>query len=277
MILPLLKSKTGLRKEDGILYFDLETSHCLVAAWGTGKTFISSEQILKDRKILTISYMWEGESRPTSLVLDLNKHDIYKFDDDADKEMIIKFMEQVEKAKLLVAHNGRKFDIARLRARLVKYDLPDIAGIPLDDSYQFTRNIDFTSHKLDFICKILGLGKKKKTSLDLWINIFFRKDKKALKYMAEYNRHDVVLLAKAYRKLRKYGQSHLNLAVSRENPNICPKCGSKLWKKGFKISGIAKYQRYQCANLSCKHVCRDGVNLLLQQPKNFPRSFTKLT
>lgn len=250
-----------LTRADNILYFDIETSHCLAYVWGCGKQYVSANQIKKERKILSICYMWEGETKVHALKFDLKKHKINSFDDDADKQMLIDFMKVYNKASLVVAHNGRKFDISRMRARLVKYGLPDIPITLVDDSYTISKHIDFTSHKLDYIGKYLGVGRKGRTDLDLWIRIM-EGDKKALDSMVAYNKQDVLLLAEIYRKVRPYVKSKLNLSVTRNAPNGCPSCGSTNLKHKdwvFK-SPLMKKERVICQDCGKQSVY--GHNLV---------------
>lgn len=252
-----------------ILYFDIETSHAIALVWGGHKQYVSHDQIVKDRKILTISYMWEKGSKPTVLLLDLNKHDLTKFDDDADKEMLIAFMKVYSTADLAIAHNGRRFDIARLRSRLVKHRLPDIAPVLFDDSYGICKDIDFTFHKLDFLGKSLNLGGKIEARLKLWIEIVWHKCEKSLKKMARYNAQDVILLRKVYRELRRYGRSALNQSIYYDEPNICPHCGSNELKlHQYKLTRRGKHKQYQCKE--CHKYCTVGTNEI-KKPGRFTR------
>lgn len=244
-----------------ILYFDIETSLELAGVWHPGKQYVSAEQILKEWKLLTISWMWDSDKgKPKALKMDMSKHDINAYDDDADKEMLIEFMKVYSKADLTVAHNGRRFDIAKMRARLVKFELPDISPVMFDDSYGFTKNIAFTSHKLDHLGKFLGVGRKTHVGLDCWINIM-KGDKKALNKMAEYNKQDVILLRDVYRKLRRYGKSKLNMSAF-VGRNTCSYCrGPTVMRKdGFKYTNAGKFQVYECG--TCMKKVQDGVNLI---------------
>ncbi len=248
-------------KKPEILYFDIETSHCIAAVWGGGKQYVGHNQILKDRKLLTIAYMWENSLKPVVLKLDLKKHNLMKFDDDADKEMLKKFMKVYEQADLAVAHNGRSFDIARLRSRLAKHQLPDIKPILFDDSYGFCKNIDFTFHKLDFLGKTFDVGNKIETRLSLWTNIIWNKSKKALDEMARYNIQDVILLRKVYKKLKNYGGSNLNMAVFNEKPDCCPTCGgNRLQTRADRLRKAGRVTQFQCRD--CGKYCTKATNKL---------------
>lgn len=252
-----------------ILYFDIETSHAVAVVWGGHKQYVSHEQIVKDRKILSIGYMWDTDTMPTILRLDLDKHDLTKFDDDADKQMLIDFMKIYSQADLAVAHNGRRFDIARIRARLVKHKLPDIKPILFDDSYGICKDIGFTFHKLDFLGKSLGYGGKKDAKLKLWIDIIFNKSSKSLQELCTYMGRDVTLLRTVYRRLRKYGKSSLNQAVFYGIPSLCPFCGSShVHSNGYKLTRRGKHKQYQCRE--CHKYSTVGTNEI-KKPGTFNR------
>ena len=245
-------------KKENILYFDIETSHAIAAVYQLGKQYVGHTQVLKDRKILTIAYVWNNDKKPTVLTLNLNKHDITKFDDDADKEMLVRFMQQYSKADVVVAHNGRRFDIARLAGRLLQLNLPPITPMLIDDTYTMTKGLDVLSHKLDYLGRSLGLGQKIKVDIDLWIDIVWYKSKKALKQMATYNKNDVILLRKIYQTMLPYVKSNLNKSMFTVGDR-CPRCKGKLRSKGYYRTQISEYRRYRCNN--CHAYCRDPARL----------------
>lgn len=254
-----------LNKKPRILYFDIETSPLLVYAWGLGKQIIGIKQIKKERKILSIGYMFEGDKNVTILKMDMKKHDLNKFDDDADKEMLKKFMAVYSTADLAVAHNGRRFDRARIRARLVKYRLPDIAPVLFDDSYGMTKEIDFTSHKLDYLGRYLGTGQKDEIDYSAWTRVM-EGSSAALNEMCAYMKTDVVRLRAAYIRLKPYAKSKLNLSAFHSDGSICPSCGSNNIKKdGKRFTQSGQYQAYRCN--SCGKYCQDGKNLIIGSSK----------
>ncbi len=247
-------TKSKISFDDDFLYFDIETSHNAALIFGGGKQYVGSSQIMKERKIFSICYMYGRDKKPTVLTMDLKKHnghDMRVFDDDADKAMIIKFMKEAAKATILVAHNGRRFDIARIRARLVKYGLPDMPPILFDDSYTFAKNIGFTFHQLDYLGRCLEVGRKIHTDISYWTKIMVgtpAEQKKYLGKMATYNAQDVILLRSVYRKLRPYCKSQLNLAALHGDINMCPACGGKVRKDGFKLRGTRRIQQVECSS-----------------------------
>lgn len=240
-------------KQDKILFFDIETSHCIAAVYGTGQQYVSDEQILKDRKVLTISYCWYGDKKVKHLILDLSKHNLMKFDDEADKKMILDFTKIYNQAICVIAHNGKKFDIQRLNARLFRYKLPPLRPVLVDDTYTMVKGIGLTSRKLRFINRVLGTPDKIHTELKMWLDIVWRHDKSQLKKMAIYCDRDVECLINNYPMIRLHGGSQLNKSLLRGSL-CCIDCGSNhLISIGYRYTKTQRYRRYQCMECqSCR-------------------------
>ena len=249
-----------------ILYFDIETSPCLAYVWGCGKQFVGIKQLKKERKIISIGYMFEDDSKVKVLKMDITKHKIHRFDDNADKKMLIQFVKIYNSAHLVVAHNGRRFDRARIRARLVKYGLPDLdTSIPFDDSYTMTKEIDFTSHKLDHLGRYLETGQKDQIDYSVWTKIM-EGCKSALTEMCNYMKTDVIRLRAAYRRLKPYAKSKLNLSAFHNQAEMCPCCGSHSFRKDcIRYTNGGQYQSYKCKD--CGKRFQDGRNLIVKSSK----------
>ena len=233
------------------LYFDIETTPNLTYTWGIGKQYVGHDSIAKERKVSIISYMWEHDLKMHRLSFDLSKHDLSKYDDDADKEILTKFCEVYKTAQETVAHNGVKFDLGMIRSRLVKYGLPNIAPIIITDTYLNAKHIRFNCHKLDYLGKYLGVGQKLDSKLADWIGIM-NSSKAALKRQGLYCDGDVRLLYKVCQKLRPY----ILTKVPHESVHDlnCPHCGSKkIHVHGYKVSAAGKKRQYQCQD--CGRYC----------------------
>lgn len=244
-----------------VLYFDVETSPCLAYVWGCGKQFVAAKQLKKERKIISIGYMFNNDKTVKVLKMDMTKHNINKFDDSADKEMLKKFVKVYNSANLVVGHNGRRFDRARIRARLVKFGLPDLdMSIPFDDSYTMTKEIDFTSHKLDHLGRYLQTGQKDQIDYEIWTKVMTG-SRKALIEMCEYMKTDVIRLRDAYKRLKPYAKSKLNLSAFHDKAEMCPSCGSNNFiKNSIRYTNSGQYQAYLCKD--CGKRFQDGRNLL---------------
>lgn len=256
-------------KKPRILFFDIEVSPNLVFVWRLGKQYVTMENVHKERKVTCICYKWGGEDKIHSLKMTMGLHDLTKHDDNADAAMLAEFCEAYKQADLAVGHNAVKFDISLIRSRLVKYGLPDIAPIIVDDTYLASKGIGFNSHKLDYLSQYLGIGKKAAHPYQLWVDVM-RGSTKALTDTVEYCKQDVRLLEKVYNKLLPYIQTKLNRAAFSENNKACPSCGKEsLVCRGQRITisrGIR--QAKQCMN--CGKYCSTGTRSLTDS-KSYPR------
>ena len=107
-----------LRKYKNIkrLFFDIETSPMIVYSWRTGwKINIPTDNIIEDWRIICISYKWEGQEKVHTLSWDSNK---------CDKKLLEKFIKIANSADEIVAHNGDRFDIKKIRTRCLYHRIP---------------------------------------------------------------------------------------------------------------------------------------------------------
>ena len=256
--------------EPQILIFDFETSPCIFAGWGCGKQYVGMDQILKEWVILTVCYRWLHEKKVHTLKFDLTKHKLTQYDDESDLALVTAFMEVYNSADLVVAHNGRKFDVPKLRARLVKHGLGPINPILIDDTYVATKPIGFTSHKLDYLGKFLNIGRKIETKFSMWLDITWCHDSKALDKMAKYCAQDTQLLAEVYKKLVPHMKTSLNRSLFSRDSTACPKCGvpGQLIRHGYRYTGAGVRTRFLCK--ACGATSQSGKNLIAHSG-DYPR------
>jgi hypothetical protein len=132
------------------------------------------------------------------------------------------------------------------------------------------------SNKLDYLGKLLGVGRKIKTEPGLWMRVL-NGDSKAVKEMIPYNVQDVLLLRDVYLKLRPYTKNHPNLELY--GIEGCPYCGhTHVQSRGTEIAkdkGTHKavsriYRRFQCQNPECGGWFRSATNEKGVKPKFRP-------
>src|SRR5258706_102053 len=115
----------------------------------------------------------------------------------------------------------------------------------------------FSSNKLDYLAKFLGVGEKIETEYQLWLDVM-NGSKTALATMVKYNKHDVVINEKVYDKMLPFLRNHPHMgAMSGKDKNCsCPNCGSTNVKKNgikYTAAGVKK-QEIQCND--CRHFAR---------------------
>lgn len=252
-----------------VLYLDIETTPIISAHYHLGKQHVNYDQILKRPQVMVICWAW-GDGKVQSRTFNLGTFDWYSKDDESDKKLLEEFIKVANEADLLIGHNAKKFDIAVLRSRLIRYGLPNIAPTLVDDTWLMTKEIAFTSHKLDDLGDYLDLGRKKPhgTGMEWWIAIL-RGDKATLTNMAKYCAVDVERLRSVYKAVKPYTRSALNMAVFTGDQLVCPSCGSKdIQRRGYTRTTAGTQARFQCK--SCGSWSKTGKNLT-KNAGTFPR------
>lgn len=174
------------------------------------------------------------------------------FKDKTDKSITRAIWGVLDSADVIIAHNGDRFDIPKLRSKFVEHGLLPPKPFKTIDTKKIAKaHFGFYSNSLNDIADDLGLGKKLETGgFELWEGCMAG-DPKAWRKMVAYNKQDVILLEKVYERLKVWHPSHPNLALYEDRPG-CPVCSSlKVQRRGFQINKVARSFRYQCRD--CAH------------------------
>jgi len=138
----------------------------------------------------------------------INKGDVKKYDDDkTDYRIIRKLIDDLLSLDRVCTHYGRRFDLPyiRTRALMMNIDFPQFGSIVNDDTWLMARGkLKLNSNRLDTVERAL-FGESGKTHIDFkyWIAAS-RGDKKALNYVLDHNKKDVLSLEKVYYRLRDF-------------------------------------------------------------------------
>jgi len=226
-----------------ILVLDIETAPLLGYVWSLWKQNIYDEQLVSDWFMLTWSAKWLfGE---TVMSDRLTGDEATK---QTDKRIVKGLRALLDEADIVVAHNGKRFDIRKINARMVYHDLKPVSPYQQIDTLLAARKeFGFSSNKLNSLGKMFGFGEKIGTSFELWSRCMSG-DNSALREMEDYNKRDVDLLESVYLKMRPWIKSHPNIGlfVEADEP-VCPVCGStKLKWKGHYHTMTGKYKTFRC-------------------------------
>jgi ribosomal protein S27AE len=222
------------------LFFDIETSPCVGWFWRPGYNLnLDYNNILENAKIICICYKWEGSRKTYSLTWDSKKN---------DKKMLQDFIKVLNQANEVIGHNSDKFDIKWIRTRCLIHGIdmmPEYTSI--DTLKEARKGFNFPSNRLDSIGRYTGVGKKIKTTGELWYDTCFKNNRTALDKMVKYCIQDVVLLEKVYAKMHNFIKPKYRFNTDK---HACPRCGSEdLRVKANKISGAGvRFKNMQCAN-----------------------------
>jgi len=233
-----------------ILSFDIETSLYHFVGWGTYKQYIQHHQITKHQYIISWAAKW--------LYDDVVQSDVVtpKESKNRDDKRILKSIwKLLDKADIVIGHNGEKFDLRKLRWRFISEDMQPPSPFKVIDTLKVARReFSAPSYKQDFLTKYFELPNKLSTDFQLWIDCEAGVPDK-LQEMVKYNRHDVMGLEQLYLKLRPYIRSHPNLGVLMDE-DVCPNCGeSDLTETDSEyFTSSYKYPIYRCNNCKTPHI-----------------------
>lgn len=229
-----------------ILLYDLEVSPTLALVWDIWNQNISPDAILQDWHIISWSAKWLFDSEVISEVLtekEAKEHD--------DKRIVKDLWSLLNEADVVAGHNSLGYDNKKINTRFLFHNLPPVLNFQsIDTLAEARRTFSFTSNRLDYINKYLGMQGKIDTDFDLWKRAWYGEEA-ALKEMQKYNENDVQRLEELFLRLRPYikGVANLNL-WSEENVSICPSCGSQHlnWNVKPYYTYTGRYQAFRCEN-----------------------------
>ncbi len=237
-----------------LLFYDIEVAFMLSALWQLDAGYVNPDMLEQPEKfLLSWSAKWSDETKVRSQVVTPTEA---KAEDDS--RIVDGLAKLVRQADYVVAHNGNKFDLKRLNTRVLLNGSQPLGSVQTIDTLLIARqSFDFASNRLNFIAKLLDIGEKHSTSLDLWRRCI-RGEGKALKQMQEYNKQDVILLEHVFHAMRPYAKKIPRLIDAAEwRQENCPYCGSADRKPGenpYHRTGVNTYPKWRCEE--CKREYR---------------------
>lgn len=233
-----------------ILLLDIETAPNTAYIWRLFKENIGISQIIESSYVMCWAAKWLG------------KREIMfgSVQNTRPKKMLEGIHKLLDEADVVIHYYGTSFDIPTLNKEFILYGLkPPAPYKEIDLKNTVKKRFRFTSNKLDYVCQALGLGKKKETTFELWVECMHN-EPHAWKLMEKYNKHDVRLLEKLYAKIKPWIRNHANYSIYTNKGVVCPNCGSKKHQhRGWYYTQTSKYRRYQCN--SCGNWFRSGKSL----------------
>lgn len=227
-------------KKPKILLYDIETAPNLAYVWGKWQQDVIAYE--KERELLCFAYQWHGEDKITCVTRENDK---------TDEKVTRKLADLLQQADITVAHNGDEFDRKVVKSRMLYWNMKPLKiNCSVDTKKVAKTYFEFNGNGLADLVKFLKLGEKAHTpGFDMWLGCM-RGSKKSWAQMAYYNKHDVRLLAKLYKRFLPWIENHPNI-YKLLNPLIklsaCPSCTSlNIAKNGYRVTLSAVAQRVNC-------------------------------
>jgi len=232
-----------------ILVYDIETTPMKAYVWGCFKQFIHPSQIISTTEVLSFAAKWLGEQ---TVFFDSTMND------ENDERLCKVAWDLIDRADIVVGHNGIGFDETTMNARWAKWKLPEPSPYKSIDTYRIAKKrFRFPRNQLDAIARYLDIGKKlEHEGFDLWKKCMAG-DRKAWAKMQEYNIKDVLLTENVYMRLRTWDKNHPNIGLmTKDDKPRCVCCGysglTKLDKPTY--TGVSAFPSFRCNK--CKKIMR---------------------
>lgn len=236
-----------------ILIIDIETAPHKVYSWGLYDQDIAINQIEEPGYTLCYAAKWYGERE---ILFD----SVHR---SSPRKMVEGAHELLSDADAVIHFNGAKFDIPTLNKEFILHGLNPPPPFKQIDLLKTCRGkFKWASNKLDYVAQSLGVGAKvHNKGMDLWRACMEPKHaghETAWRTMERYNKGDVRLTERLYKRLLPWIDNHPNVGLYNGKKHVCPKCSSdNLISNGFRFLAMHKYRRYQC--LDCGNWSRERV------------------
>lgn len=173
-----------------VLFFDIETLTIHFEGWGLRQDgYVNPERVLKDWSISSWAAKWLGDDKIYGASV-TGQEAI----DRQDARILPPLVKLLDKADIVIAHNGKNFDVKRVNTRLLFNGMSrPLDFVIVDTLLESRRQFAFSSFRLDYLTKVLGLnqGKSEDTGNPFKCG---DGDTKELKKRFDYNKRDVLIL-----------------------------------------------------------------------------------
>ncbi len=244
-----------VEKELKILVFDIETMFHTVAVWGFYNVNVAHNQVIDYGRAISFAARWLGTE-------EIIYHECRGKN---NKRLIKAMMKLFDEADIVVAHNGRAFDVKTMRGEALKHGLKPPSPFKVADTLTVAKGeFKLPRNTLEFIAEYVGVAPKLKHSrfpgMTLWMECA-KGNKEAWEEMKEYNIGDIDTLEEVYYKLRQWDSKAPNVAIFQEETrSVCPKCGSGELKKTNPVrTNTQMYHGFRCRN--CNGLARSRTTI----------------
>ena len=267
--IPSKDDDTVENNQPKICYLDIEKSFNISGHFGAWSQNLRQEAKFRESHILSYCYAFNDDEDIKGSIIPAKelKDDFVKclvegkVHTTVDELLVLELWALFNNSDVIVAYNGRGFDVKEIQARFLMYGLPPTSPVKVIDPLLIVKDkfrLPFKS--LKYVAEFLGVTQKLENSgNDLWKKATMG-DEEALQEMLDYNKGDIITLREVYKKLQGWGNSGTNLALYNVNHDtLCTNCGSddiSSIEGKYTYTAQRKYSLYRCN--SCKAVLRSN-------------------
>jgi hypothetical protein len=222
-----------------ILCFDLENTAMLSYHWSRWGVNISPAQTVEESRVLCFGAKWVGGDYVFKAAYEHGR-----------EEMLTTINDLLTEADAVISWNGVRHDSKKIKTEFILEGMTPPSPWKEIDLMRVAKNqFAFSSNSLNLVSQQLGVGSKVKHEGFFEIIPKVQSgDPVARRKFERYQKQDVVLLEKLYKKLLPWipKTMHPNLSIGSAVP-VCPKCASsKIQWRGYGFNGTGAYRKFRC-------------------------------
>lgn len=241
-----------------ILYLDLEYTFALSGHYDNWGVNIAQDAKVRESHLLSYSYAWNnGEVKGEILKAEDIQKDVLRSilnndpKTELDFDMTLKLWHLLDQCDIVVAHNGRGYDIKQLNSLFLKYGLCLPSPYKVVDTLAIAKKMFKLPFKnLKYLAEFLGVTQKIETGgAKFWKLAAIGYSEEIMNEVLEYNKGDIETLREVYMKLRMYNNDGVNVAAFSSCDEVrCPSCGDSDLSKLNKQATTTRHQYdvYRC-------------------------------
>lgn len=239
-----------------VLVLDIETKFLVLVGWGLFNQNFSLEQVEEDSSIISFSAKWYDEEEV--MYMDVTEN--------TEEDLLKALHNLLDEADFVIAHNGRRFDLKKIRARMVVYGMKPYSPVRVIDTLEIVKKeFGFTSNKLSYLTNLLcknhiKSGHEKFPGIKLWKE-FLKGNKEAIDEMRNYNIIDVLSLQELYDVISPWSSTLPNFDIY----NVEEFDEDEWEEDGYHYTNLSKFQRYR--NKKTGQYRRGRTNLLTKEER----------
>lgn len=237
-------SKVEKQHKPKILHYDIETSLAKSYHFQQWKVNLSQKQKIQESHLLSHAWAWsDGEVVGSVLTVEeMLNHD--------PERLILECWSLLDNCDILVAHNGKRFDVKKVNSYFLQYGMPPPSPYKVIDTLLIAKaKFALPFNSLAYLAEFLNVEQKIDTGgIDLWIRCD-KGDPEALQSMLEYNMGDITTLRGVYNHLISWSNDNVNVALYSDHGTSCPHCASddvSLINGKHAYTAAQKYSVYRC-------------------------------
>lgn len=241
-ILSVAALRGASRKGKGprVLVIDIETAPLVAHMWSLWQQGFGLNQLQGDWHLLSYAAKWY-DSDEVFYKDQRNKEDMTD-----DTELLEDIWELLNEADFIIGHNIRKFDIKKIKARMLLKGLTPPSTFRQIDTLIIAKSVfAFTSNKLEYLtdklCKVFKKSKHGKfAGHTLWVECL-KNNIDAWNEMEEYNKYDILSNQELYDILAPWDARLPNFDLYDDEV-----VSMDQWvEDGYHFSNLGKYRRYR--------------------------------